>query len=112
MAADAETLKVNDRANGSSVALQLGQFLEICLPANLGTGYSWTVSSAPNEILKLLAKDVRPTAEKDKVGGTERQIFRFQVVARGSGGLELQYRRPWEKDTPPAKKYSLVIKVQ
>jgi len=112
MAADGETVKVNDKANGSSVALQVGQFLEICLPADLGTGYSWTVSSTPNEILKLLAKDVRPTAEKNKVGGTDHQIFHFQIVAQGSGRLELQYSRPWEKATPPAKKYSLAIKVQ
>lgn len=112
MTADGETRKVTDKDDGASVSLQVGQTLEICLPAVMGTGYSWAVSSPPNEILKPLSNDLQPPTEKDKVGATEYQIFRFQTVARGAAHLELLYKRPWDKTPASGKKYSLSIRVE
>ena len=112
MTADGEIRKVTDKDNGGSLSLHVGQTLEICLPAVMGTGYSWAVSSTPNEILKPLSNDLRPPTEKDKVGATEYQIFRFQIAARGLAHLELQYKRPWDKTAASSKKYSLSIRVE
>jgi len=35
----------------------------------------------------------------------------FQAQAAGTSELELHYKRPFEKDTPPAKTYKLTIQV-
>jgi inhibitor of cysteine peptidase len=42
-------------------------------------------------------------------GGT--QIFQFAADVSGSAKITLEYRRPWEKDAPPAKTFSVTINV-
>ena len=39
------------RENGKSVDLRKGQVLEVVLPASLGTGFSWRVSTKPETCL-------------------------------------------------------------
>jgi predicted secreted protein len=105
-------VRLTEKDNGSSVTLRVGQKLEVLLPASLGTGYGWTVSSIPNQILKALEVESRPETDKNKVGGPEHQLFCFVAIAGGSAHLELQYKRPWDKTSADAKKYSLLLQVQ
>jgi inhibitor of cysteine peptidase len=102
------------RENGKSVDLRKGQVLEVVLPASLGTGFSWRVSTKPETLLRTKGEPETRKSGDDgqKAGGAEDQVFRFEANEPGTGKLELQYARPWEKDTPPAKTYSLTIHVR
>jgi len=112
-AGNEKTLRVTTKQNGSSVSLQQGDLLEVTLPSALGTGFSWRVRNGAENVLETAEKPtVTPDGEKDKTGKTEYQIFQFKTKAAGTGKLELEYVRPWEKDTPPTKTFLLTVHVR
>jgi inhibitor of cysteine peptidase len=96
------------------IQLKLSQTLVVRLDANITTGYSW-------EIVKLdgmLRSSGEPeyqapeSGSPPRVGAGGSQVFRFQATGAGSADLQLAYRRPWEKDTPPARTYHLTVIVK
>ncbi|HEV8695900.1 MAG TPA: protease inhibitor I42 family protein [Lysobacter sp.] len=90
-----------------------GQLLVVRLAANASTGYSWAWDEAA--AAGVLVQDGRPTMtglDPQRVGSGGTQTWRFRVVASGEGELRLNYRRPWEKDTPPVQTVHWQIQVQ
>jgi predicted secreted protein len=39
-------------------------------------------------------------------------VFRFTAEAAGKVDLELIYKRPFEKDKPPARTYKLAVEIE
>ena len=101
------TTQVDDTFNGRQVVLQVGDVLKITLPENGSTGYQWFI---PPELKRKFAKTIRerdqaveaPDGPPGKAG--KRHLF-FEAFSAGSGEVELHYRRSWERDTPPARKF-------
>ncbi len=97
------------RDDGESVRVGVGQVLEVALPSNPTTGYSWQVAEVP-AFLTQSGEPVFEAREDDDVvgaGGTE--ILRFEVTGAGVGVLLLEYRRPWEADVPAEETFALDI---
>jgi len=109
-----KTVRVTTQQNGITVTLKKGDLLEVTLPATLGTGYSWQVTQAGGALLSLREKSEgkKRDGEGPKTGGAEDQVFQFDAKATGTAKLELQYSRPWEKQAPPAKTFSLTVTIQ
>ena len=89
-----------------------GDTLVIRLEAKLSTGYGWQVAKNDTMKLKVLGEPIVEPNKAEVEGGTEHQVFRFEALSSGSGTIELQYLRPWEKETPPLKTYLLTVKIQ
>lgn len=88
----------------STVQLALGGKLTITLVSNITTGYSWTVASQSKALLTQTGEPVYESPSTDMDGAPGRQTFTFKADAVGQGDtLTLHYRRPWEKDKPPAQ---------
>jgi inhibitor of cysteine peptidase len=96
---------------GERVQVSTGQVLGINLEANPSTGYLWEVSAINPNILQQTGE---PEFKSDSklVGAPARQLIRFNVVAPGESRLELVYHRPWEKDRPPARSFSVTVSAQ
>ncbi|MDO8879982.1 MAG: protease inhibitor I42 family protein [Coriobacteriia bacterium] len=95
--------------DGESVRVGVGQVLEVALPSNATTGYSWQVVEVP-AFLTQSGESVFEAPEDDDVvgaGGTE--MLRFEVTGAGSGVLLLEYRRPWESEAPARETFTLDI---
>jgi len=106
-------VRVTMKENGTSVTLHPGDILEVALPATLGTGYSWKVANSAANVLKAQGEPAAGAAGSSaQAGQSENQVFLFNTLAKGTGQLELQYLRPWEKDRKPAKTFSLTVKVE
>ena len=104
--------KVNDQAGGA-VSLKVGGELEVQLPANHTTGYSWAAVPVDNSVVKSQGEATyreNATAGKVGVGGVE--IWRFSTIKAGEEDLKFEYRRPWEKETPAAKMVTIQVTVQ
>jgi inhibitor of cysteine peptidase len=98
---------------GGQVSLKVGSVLEVRLEANHTTGYSWIAAPAANPVLMRqgAAKyEEHPSGGKAGVGGVE--VWRFKAVKAGKQGLSFEYRRPWEKNTPPAKVLTYSVTVE
>jgi predicted secreted protein len=92
-----------------TVTASPGQTLEVVLDANPSTGYTWTVTSAP-EFLKSEGEPAFASeAASGVVGAGGKQTLRFSVTAAGTGELGLSYLRPWETTTPPAETFRVSI---
>ncbi|HWY99950.1 MAG TPA: protease inhibitor I42 family protein [Edaphobacter sp.] len=103
---------VTEQTHGD-VSLKVGAVLEVRLEANHTTGYSWVFAPAVNPVLMRQGKTVyqEHVAEGTVgVGGVE--VWRFKAMKAGKQGLQFEYRRPWEKGTPPAKVVTFAVIVE
>jgi predicted secreted protein len=94
------------------LTLKANSRFSILLPSNITTGYSWNlVSPGKSQNVENTGHlYVPPTVSSPGAGGEER--WSFQASQAGTTTLQFAYRRPWEKNTPPIKTYSLTIHVR
>jgi len=86
-----------------NVRLKIGDTLQVTLPSNPTTGYTWTDDWSCNGILKSRGeKQYQPfKREKHLVGGGGVEIFKYLVIGRGTTTLSFSYVRPWERAVSP-----------
>ncbi len=101
---------ISQDENGREFTLDRGDALQISLPATSGTGYTWQAAPIAGGFVKPVG-ETRFKRDSAMPGASGHEIFRFSVVASGTGALELRYLRPWEKDTPPAKVFKIMLVV-
>ena len=107
-------MRVDESFDGREVVLQVGETLEIRLAENASTGYRWSVPP------KLKRKFDRTLREREQtvegagkpVGSPGVRYLYFEAIGTGTAELELHYRRPWESDAPPARRFRLRVRVR
>ena len=102
---------VTEADNGRELTLSRGDTLDISLPATSGTGYTWQAAPIADTIVKPVG-DMKFKIDTEMPGAPGHQIFRFSVEGSGTGTIEMRYLRPWEKDTPPAKVFKILLIVR
>ena len=111
---NAPEVKLDDTHNGSQKEIARGQTLLTTLESNPTTGYSWQVAEIDQVILRQVGDAEYKSAASNPsmvgTGGTE--TFRFETAGTGTTSLKLVYRRPWEKDVPPIKTYTVQVTVR
>ncbi|MCZ7528184.1 MAG: protease inhibitor I42 family protein [Acidimicrobiia bacterium] len=97
----------------SAVTLEPGQELVIELESNPTTGYSWSLTTPPDDrILSYVESTYEPfETHEDLVGsgGTER--LRFRAEGAGETVIELRYVRSWEPAEPGARTLVFTVTV-
>lgn len=98
-------LDLTEQENGKDILLDRGDELVVRLVSNRTTGYSWALVMRGSGLLEQKGEVAYETARSDRrivgCGGVE--VWKFRTVKAGSVRLQFSYRRPWEKDVPPAK---------
>jgi inhibitor of cysteine peptidase len=108
----ASAVTVTDQDNGKTIQLSEGATLMVKLPSNASTGYSWSVKGNPS-LLKLIKSDYSEQKRPMQVAGAPGvQTFQWQATETGDAKLQLEYRRPWEKNEPAAKTFSITLQVR
>ena len=95
---------------GKNISLKQGDTLVVTLDGNVTTGYTWEPSQDIS-ILKQIGT-AEQTPDSSKIGAPGQIVLKFQAVQAGQGKLTLVYHRPFEKDVPPAKTFSVDVTVQ
>jgi inhibitor of cysteine peptidase len=110
----AQTVQLDADSDGKVLSVAVGATLRISLPGNATTGYQWLITD-------LQGRAVQPTGPVDYVPAKKAQgrlgaggtfISTLRAVAPGQSQLTLSYLRPWEKDKPAEKTYTLGVKVE
>jgi inhibitor of cysteine peptidase len=112
MIADRVVFKTNGQTGGN-VTLKLGGVLEVQLPANHTTGYSWIAVPVADPVLARQGAATykeNNAAGKAGVGGVE--VWLFKAVKAGKEALKFEYRRPWEKSVSAAKTMTVSVTVE
>jgi inhibitor of cysteine peptidase len=107
--ATGSTVTVTEKDADTTATVAAGQDLKVALSGNPSTGYSWSVAARP----LFLEQQGEPTfdskAPSNVVGASGTQTTTFKATSAGSGILKMIYSRPFEKDTPPAKTFSITV---
>ncbi len=109
--ASAGMVPVTEADNGRELTLSRGDTLEVSLPATSGTGFTWQAVPIADPLAKPVG-EMKFKTDHAIPGASGNQVFRFLVDTSGTGTIEMRYIRPWEKDTPPAKVFKLLLIVR
>ena len=85
-----------EKDNDRTVAIRLGDILQVTLPENATTGYRWAIDSYDEDLVKALANQPRYPAQAIGSGGEV--AFTFEAKKIGSGEIVLKHFRHWEGD--------------
>lgn len=100
-------VNVEQQQQEATVNVAPNRALEVRIPTQPGTGYSWTLIGAP-ELMTLAGQSIEPPGSP-LVGAWQVQVFRFRVNSAGKETLRFGYRRPWETAKAPVKTFELQI---
>ena len=79
-----------------------GQSFEIVLESNPTTGYAWGLAKRiENHMVNLVTNEYH-AKETSLVGSGGAEVWTFVARHDGTTTITLAYRRPWEKEAPPA----------
>jgi len=98
---------VDESSDGGTAQVTQGQVLVVRLPGNPTTGYTWTISEAPEFLVPLGDPTFEASSEALGAGGVV--SLRFAPEGVGTGTLTLAYRRPWETDQPAERTFTLTV---
>ena len=94
-----------------TVGLRMGQLLRLKLDSNPTTGYSWDIASmADSGVVRQFGK-MHYVRVGEMMGSGGYQLYRIKPLKQGTATIRFEYKRPWEKDTEPAKKHTVRIVV-
>ena len=97
----------------ASVELQVGQLLEIRLPARSGTPFSWRSAGIVAPCLEFIGQHGLPRlSDYGMAGGLKTQLMIYRAVSSCSGQLRLIYERSWEGGVQPARtiRYQVTVR--
>ena len=80
-----------------SVGLEVGDILEVVLPANPSTGYAWEAGFYNQTVLKPYGEP-EFSSTSTNLGAEESQKLHFEAIDVGETELVLVYRRSFENE--------------
>ena len=84
--------------------IEKGKSATITLRENITTGFSWAAKyDAKLCKVEITHRGPENTGGEPLCGAPGKAIVTVTLLTEGAADLTLEYRRPWEKDTPPAK---------
>ena len=88
--------------------MKLGTDFEVGLAEIRTAGYHWTVIQNGEPACELLGGE---SDRPNSMGGSGTHRWKFRAIAEGTGLIELEYSRSWEK-TGPTKRFQLTVIVR
>ncbi|MBU1111058.1 protease inhibitor I42 family protein [Patescibacteria group bacterium] len=100
------TVILDGNHTGQQVTLQVGQILEINLPANPSTGYTWELSNNFDGHVLIQVGEAQFQPQSNLIGASGTTTLQFEAVSKGKITLSLIYHRPWETETEPQNTFT------
>jgi inhibitor of cysteine peptidase len=104
-------ITIDQEADGTTITLAVGDVLEVALPANPTTGFTWEVTAVDGAILSAAGDYVFVADSTAVVGSGGTMTFSFDVLAPGTTTLEMVYHRTFESE-PPADTFTVTVTVE
>jgi inhibitor of cysteine peptidase len=106
------SVEVGPDYDGKRVELPVGSLLQVVLPSNPTTGYSWAALPGYESVLTLVDNTYTSECPTDvpMAGCGGRETWTFVLSQAGEVDLSLAYRRPWETSGEPADTFDLAVK--
>jgi predicted secreted protein len=93
------------------VGLEIGDILEVVLPAKTSTGYIWEVGFYNESILKPYGEPEFYSTSTN-LGAEESQKLHFEAIGEGETELIMVYRRSFEDEEPDQQIFKVYVTVK
>ena len=93
------------------VGLEVGDILEVVLPANLSTGYLWEIGFYNQSVLKPYGEP-EFFSTSTNLGAEESQKLHFEAIGQGETELVLVYQRSFEEQDVNQKTFQVDVTVK
>ncbi len=105
---------LSEKDTGTVIELTKGERVLIELESNPTTGFSWTASELDYAVLQPSGESTftMGSGPDGPLGAGGMETLAFQAVERGETSLRLEYTRPFERGSLPAKVLRYDFKVQ
>lgn len=107
---------VTDNDNGKTIVVGAGHKVEIKLPENPSTGYSWAIEPQPQGATEFEWKEGKYIPDekyKNMLGSGGTKVFELRLLSSGKLKIEGCYFRPWQKcNTQKDKTFKLLIEAK
>ena len=97
---------------GSTVDLAVSQELRVRLASNPSTGYSWSFTCLPADVVSALGAPRHTPQAPGVVGAGGVDTFSLTAVRAGRATLRFEYRRSWEQEVPAAEAVVFYLRVR
>ena len=105
--------ELTDKDTGRTLHLDRGDTVTIQLVSNPTTGYLWKFGTPLyDETVMILRGDKYIKPQEQLCGAPGKRSLTFLAEGSGRTGVRLIYVRPWEKNSPPAKEFNLMVIVK
>ncbi|PKM46817.1 MAG: hypothetical protein CVV03_04935 [Firmicutes bacterium HGW-Firmicutes-8] len=105
----ADPIYINEDLNGKEITVYNGHTMELVLPGNPTTGYTWRYVYEPDKNL-IIETSTSYESETDLLGAGGNNHWTFSFLRTGSAALALEYCRPWENNSA-IKTFNLKINI-
>ena len=109
------TAATSARVASQELSLKVGSTHRFFLVSNRTTGFEWVIDEVRSTGMKhvtIANSGYTPTDAADGLlGAPGRQWWVIRGASPGKSELRLDYQRPWETDTPPARQATVLIEV-
>lgn len=94
-----------------SIETEVGENFSFTLDANGSTGYTWVFAN-PVDAKMLQYNGSVYHNDSNVPGAPGRENFRFKAIGEGNTEIVLNYVQPWDKETAPAKTFTMTVTVK
>lgn len=102
-----ESMKLSENDSGKTVEIHVGDELEVALPGNPTTGYTWEVSTLDSNVLKL--DKTAFVADGKAIGAGGIEVIKIHAIAAGECKVKLIFHRSFEPSLPPSKTFEVIV---
>jgi inhibitor of cysteine peptidase len=102
-----ETMKLNENDSGKTVEILVGDELEVILPSNPTTGYTWDLILLDTNVLRPEKEEFFAINKAIGSGGVE--VIKFRAIAAGKSTVKLIFHRPFEHNVPPLNTFEVTV---
>ncbi len=93
------TVFVDAGTGEKTISAETGEIINICLPAQISTGFSWNVKDKSESVVMKGEPVIQENEPKEKATGqVEKQVFTFEVIEPENSFVEFIYSQPWKKE--------------
>jgi predicted secreted protein len=111
MPAAADPINIGEQDANKTIELKTGETLVVSLDGNITTGFNWVPGSQNPALLKQVG-EAEVTPASNLLGAAGKIVLKFEAAAKGQTILHLDYKRPWEQNTPPEKTFEVIVVVK
>lgn len=102
-------IKIDETKAGQQITVEPDQVLEVQLPINASSGYSWNLTNG-NQVIEQIGDWEFVSDRPDQpIGASGKQIIRFISKSAGVANLNFAYAQSWSTEAP-LQQYNVSVK--